>query len=68
MLMTGSGKVGGKSVTSNSSSHKRVARGDVAQADQRGDIARKHCVHVLAFAALNDHEAADALARRVRGL
>ena len=40
----------------------RVARGDVAQPDQGRDVARKHLVHVLAFAALNDHEAADPFA------
>ena len=40
----------------------RVAGGDVAQADQRGDVAGKNLVDVLAFAALNDHQAADALA------
>ncbi len=40
----------------------RVAGGDVAQADQRGDVAGKDLLNVLAFAALNDHEAADAFA------
>ena len=62
MLMTGSGNVGGSSVTSKSSSHKRVAGGDVAQTDQRGDVAGVNRVDVLALAALNDHEAADAFA------
>ena len=60
--MTGSGNVGGSSVTSKSSSHKRVTGGDVAQTDQRGDVAGINFVDVLAFAALNDHEAADAFA------
>ena len=40
----------------------RVAGGDVAQTDERGDVAGINFVDVLAFAALNDHEAADALA------
>ena len=40
----------------------RVAGGDVAQTDQRGDVAGKNLGDVLALAALNDHQAADALA------
>src|ERR1035438_7070444 len=40
----------------------RVTGGDVAQTDERGDVAREHFVDVLAFAALDDHEAADAFA------
>ena len=39
-----------------------VASSDVAQTDERGDIAGVHLVDVLAFAALNDHQAADAFA------
>ena len=39
-----------------------VAGDDVAQADQGGDVARINRVHVLALAALDDHEAADAVA------
>src|SRR5439155_13822264 len=40
----------------------RVASPDVAQADERGDVARENLVHVLALAALNDHQPADTLA------
>jgi hypothetical protein len=40
----------------------RIARRDVPQTDQGRDIARIHRIHILAFAALDDHEAADALA------
>ncbi len=40
----------------------RVAGRDVAQTDERGDVAGINFVDVLALAALNDHEAADALA------
>ena len=40
----------------------RITGGDVAQTDERGDVAGEHFVDVLAFAALNDHEAADAFA------
>ena len=39
-----------------------VAGGDVPETDQRRDVARVHAVHVLPLAALDDHEAADALA------
>src|SRR5271154_6651172 len=41
---------------------KRVAGRDVAQTDERSDVAGINFVDVLAFAALDDHEAADALA------
>ena len=40
----------------------RVARGDVTQADQRGNVTSEDFADVFALAALNDHQAADALA------
>src|SRR6185312_9121810 len=39
----------------------RVTGGDVAQTDERGDVTGINAVDILAFAALNNHEAADAL-------
>ena len=41
---------------------KRVAGPDIAQADQRRNVARVNLFDVLALAALNDHQPADALA------
>ena len=41
---------------------KRVAGGDVSQANQCRNIAGIHRLDILAFAALDDHEATDSLA------
>src|SRR5581483_3780304 len=46
----------------------RVACSDVAQTDESGDVAREDVIDVFAFAALNDHEAADALAAAGAGI
>src|ERR1035437_2478554 len=40
----------------------RVAGGDIPQTDERGDVAGINLGDVLAFAALNNHQAADAIA------
>src|SRR5207247_4182924 len=41
---------------------KGVARRDVPQSDQGGDVSREYLFDILSFAALDDHEPADPLA------
>src|SRR5262249_16280612 len=40
----------------------RVTGGDVADTDERGDVTSVNAFDIFTFAALNDHEAADAFA------
>src|SRR5690606_38641173 len=40
----------------------RVAGGDIAQTNQRSDVARKDLINILALTALNDHQATHPLA------
>ena len=60
--MTGSGKVGGSSRTSKSSSQSVSPVVMFLKPDQRGDVAGESGLHVDALVGLDHHDAADALA------
>jgi hypothetical protein len=62
MEITGSGKDGGSSWMSKSSIAERVARLDVLDADDGGDVARVNGIEFLALVGLDLDEAADAVA------